>query len=124
MSRLSGLVVMSCSVVRVVDGDTVIVQPVPPAIPVRLLDCWAPETRSRSATEKRAGIESASHLRRLLPVGSACLVEFVTSDSLDERLSFGRLLARIRTSEGVDVSAAQVAAGYATVERSSKRGPG
>ena len=51
--------------IKVVDGDTVDVE-ITRKVRVRLLDCYAPETRTRDAAEKVKGFESKKYLHNML----------------------------------------------------------
>ena len=103
-------------VVRVVDGDTIDVE-VRRTVRIRLLECWAPETRTRDAVEKRRGLAAKDHLKDL--IGSKAVTLHVPTDGsgdVAKILTLNRVLGRVYI-EGVDVSAAMVAAGHATKER-------
>lgn len=100
-------------IVDVYDGDSVVVQPMLPTMRIRLLDCWAPEIRTRDLAEKVRGFESRDHLRTMLPAGSRAMMEIPTSRKLQNSLTFGRVLGRLFTDEG-DVSVRMVADGHAT----------
>lgn len=108
-------------ITRVIDGDTVEIQPLLPVMRIRLLDCWAPETRTKDAAEKAAGIDSKNHLRRLLMDGQRVLVEIPGKQDLDDTLTMGRVLGRvwIHDNAGVlqNVSELQVEAGHATATK-------
>lgn len=109
-------------VTAVYDGDTITVQPLLPAAKIRLLDCWAPELRTRDADEKRRGLASRDHLRKLLPIGSRVTLEVPTTDRLQDSLTFGRVLGRVWRDTDDDgqldnVSTLQVTAGHATATR-------
>lgn len=105
-------------ITRVIDGDTVEVQPLLPVMRIRLLDCWAPETRTKDVAEKAAGMDSKNHLKRLLMDGQRVLIEIPGNQELDETLTLGRVLGRIWTHDNSgqlqNVSELQVAAGHAT----------
>lgn len=106
-------------IVEVYDGDTVTVQPLLPEMRIRLLDCWAPEIRTRDAAEKVRGYESRDHLRTLLPTGERVTLHIPTSDRLQDSLTLGRVLGRLwRDTDGDgkldDASRLQVQAGHAT----------
>lgn len=105
--------------VRVIDGDTVEVA-VERRFVVRLLDCWAPETRTRDKAEKLAGLESRDNLVEL--IGDEPLLLHVPADSpeFDERFTFGRILGRLYTETG-ELSELQVAAGHATKTKLKNR---
>lgn len=108
-------------ITRVIDGDTVEVQPLLPVMRIRLLDCWAPETRTKDIDEKARGIDSKNHLKRILMDGQRVLLEVPGNQELDETLTMGRVLARIWThnAAGVleNVSELQVASGHATEKK-------
>lgn len=103
-------------VVSVYDGDTVTVVPTLPAVNLRIRNCWAPEIRGSKLTEetKLRGFESRDHLRKLLPEGETVRIRVLTTDRLSDSLSFGRAIADVWNSKGVDVAEAQVSAGHAT----------
>lgn len=106
--------------VRVIDGDTVEVS-VERRFVVRLLDCWAPETRTRDKDEKLAGLESRDNLVDLIGDEPLLLLHVpAESPEFDERFTFGRILGRLYTDAG-EVSALQVAAGHATRTKQKKR---
>lgn len=111
-------------ITRVIDGDTVEVQPMLPVMRIRLLDCWAPETRTKNLDEKARGIESRMNLRRLLMEGQRVLVEIPGKQDLDETLTMGRVLGRIWTHDNAgnlqNVSELQVEAGHATATKGDK----
>jgi endonuclease YncB( thermonuclease family) len=107
--------VSPCVIDRVVDGDTVELT-ITRRVTVRLLDCWAPESRTRNSNEKRRGILSKSHLQELLPVGSQAVVQLPGSPEGDisDLITLGRVLGRIWVAGSqVDVSTLQVEAGHA-----------
>lgn len=112
-------------VVDVYDGDTIKVHVVR-ELTVRLLDCWAPEIRTKNEKEKQAGLESRLHLRELLPVGSGIVLHIPTQAGdapaastvgVQDVFTFGRILGRVFDENGKDVSAAMVAAGHATLTK-------
>lgn len=109
-------------VVDVYDGDTLTVQPLLPTMKVRLLDCWAPEVRTKNAAEKQRGYEARDHLRRLLPNGSRVRLHVPTTERLQDSLTFGRVLGNVWRDTDDDgtldnVSKLQVAAGHATATK-------
>lgn len=106
-------------ITKVLDGDTVKIEIPAFVASVRLLDCWAAETRTTDQAEKQEGMVAKSHLQQLLPEGQD--VEVHVPIDFDGRfggsLTFGRLLARLKL-DGQDVSEMMVASGHATKERS------
>lgn len=111
------------AVVReVYDGDTIVVT-VQSELRIRLLDCWAPEVRTRDTEEKRRGFASRDHLAGLIPPGSTIRIQIPTTGRLEDSITLGRVLARAwRDSDGdgqpdADVSVEQVRAGHATARK-------
>ena len=93
-------------VVRVIDGDTVVVQPLL-TIHVRLLDCWAPEKN------ERGGREATERLKQLAEGKTGVLfVPFDHSGDLSKSFTFGRILGRIEI-DGRDVGSILVKEGLA-----------
>jgi endonuclease YncB( thermonuclease family) len=106
-------------IVDVYDGDTVVVQPMLPAMRIRLLDCWAPEIRTRDAAEKVAGYESRDHLRTMLKDGDRVMLHIPTTDKLQDSLTMGRVLGTLwadtdGNGELDNVSTRMVESGHAT----------
>jgi endonuclease YncB( thermonuclease family) len=111
-------------VVRVIDGDTVDVE-ITRTIRVRLLDCWAPETRTKDPEEKAKGYESKKYLHNLLKQvfyndlaarKQKKVTLFIPADEqgeLKDNFSFSRVLGRLFVS-GEDVSELMIEAGKAT----------
>lgn len=100
-----------CKVVNVVDGDTVDVE-VRRVIRIRLLDCWADETRTRNADQKQRGLAAKEHLRAVADGRDATL--FVPGgDVLKDRLTLDRVLGRVWVG-GEDLSELQVKGGFAS----------
>jgi endonuclease YncB( thermonuclease family) len=101
---------------RVIDGDTVDVFVTIP-VRVRLLDCWAPETRG---DEKADGLLAKSLLETMAPAGSQIVVQVPSGhvDALSGVFSFGRVLGQIwRAGDDESLSEMMVAAGAATREK-------
>lgn len=104
---------------RVIDGDTVVVT-IERQVTVRLLECWAPETRTADPQERRRGRASAAHLATLLPpqTPATLYVPGSADGHVADLLTFGRVLGRIWCPGAeCDVSALQVAAGHATPDK-------
>lgn len=111
-------------ITRVIDGDTVEVQPLLPVMRIRLLDCWAPEIhlgKHTTPADKVRGIDSKNHLKRILMDGQRVLMEIPGNQELDETLTMGRVLARLWVHDNAghlqNVSELQVAAGHATATK-------
>jgi len=115
-------VVFEGTIVRVIDGDTYIVQPLPPVVRVRMLDCWSPESRTTDLAEKERGLAAKASLQELLPEGSRVRIRVPTSDDSSKSMTMGRFLAetwRDIDEDGVldDIAASQRAAGHATKDK-------
>jgi len=102
---------------RVIDGDTIDVLITVP-VRVRMINCWAPETRG---DEKAEGQVSKALLEQMAPVGSQVHVNIPTThvDALAGVFTFGRVLGEVwRAGDDESLSALMVAAGAATREKS------
>ena len=104
-------------VVRVIDGDTVEIETTI-RFRVRLLDCWAPESRTSDKTEKRRGIEAKAFLKCVLLEGQAVRWSIPFGPALQDSITLGRVLGRVwRLDPGgsdADVSEIMTEAGYAS----------
>lgn len=107
-----GAVVLTGTVARVVDGDTVHVRVRGFDTVVRLIGVDTPETRHPARPVECWGPEATAHAERLLPVGTAVRLE--SDPSQDVRDRYDRLLAYIYTGRragAASVNRALVAAG-------------
>jgi len=107
-------------ITRVIDGDTVEVE-IKRTLRIRLLDCWAPETRTTDLVEKAKGIKSKKNLQKEAQGQDVSVsVPIDAEGKFGDAMSFGRVLGHIvRDSDGVDLSTLQVVSGFATKERES-----
>jgi micrococcal nuclease len=100
-------------VVRVVDGDTVVVAVGRAEESVRLIGIDTPESVARDRPDECFGAEAAQRLAELLPPGT---VVRLTRD-VEPRDVYDRLLAYVqREPDGLFVNAAQVSDGYAVAK--------
>ncbi|MCA9313846.1 thermonuclease family protein, partial [Candidatus Saccharibacteria bacterium] len=102
-------------VVNVVDGDTVDVE-VRRVVRIRMLDCWAPESRTRDLAEKKEGLKAKDALQKVL-YGRDVIVQVpIESDArFGEAMSMSRVLGRvIDRHTKVDYSEYMVKNGYAS----------
>jgi micrococcal nuclease len=100
-------------VVRVVDGDTVVVAVGGSEESVRLIGIDTPESVARDRPDECFGAEAAQRLAELLPPGT---VVRLTRD-VEPRDVYDRLLAYVqREPDGLFVNAAQVSDGYAVAK--------
>lgn len=99
---------------KIVDGDTVDVE-IRKTVRVRLLDCWAPETRTKDPEEKAKGLQSKEHLSQVCPVGTEVVVHIPASEDgeIADVFTMGRVLGFVFV-DAQDLSEIQVMAGNAT----------
>jgi micrococcal nuclease len=100
----------NATVVRVIDGDTLVIAVAGAEEPVRLIGIDTPESVARDRPVECFGDEASSRLAQLLPPGTAVRL---TRD-VEPRDRYDRLLAYAhRSGDGLFVNAAQVRDGYA-----------
>ena len=100
-------------VVRVVDGDTVIVEVGGAEESVRLIGIDTPESVARDRPNECFGVEASQRLADLLPAGTVVRL----SRDIEPRDVYDRLLAYIqREPDGLFVNAAQVQDGFAVAK--------
>ena len=112
--------VVPCQVVEVYDGDTVTVEFTLRAR-VRMLDCWAPEVRSRNADEKGRGLAAKEYLKQLAEGRRGVLTVPLQGERLDDLFTFGRLLGHIHlTGDDESLSEQMVREGHATTTKQKR----
>lgn len=95
---------------EVIDGDTLDVS-ITYTVRIRLLDCWAPESRGAS---RDAGMAAKSHLIRLA-ADKDCVVQVPMGVDVKRSLTLDRFLGRVwLAGDDTDLSTHQVRAGHAT----------
>lgn len=109
---------------EVYDGDTVVVT-IQKDFRVRMLDCWAPEIKSRNIKEKERGQKSKEFLKSLLHVDDTIIVEIPMTDRIQDSFTFGRVLAYLwKDIDGDgkldDVSDVMIQKGFATKTKKGK----
>lgn len=98
------------TVVRIVDGDTVVVRLDGGDETIRLIGIDTPETKKPNTPVECFGREATAHLQELLPKGTAVRVE----PDVEARDRYDRLLAYLyRVDDGRFVNLAMVADGFA-----------
>lgn len=118
---------LDATVLRVIDGDTVEVQFVVQHR-LRLMDCWAPETRlgrNTSAADKMRGLAAKSYLQALLSECQHKVRVWIPGNGGDiaHLTSMSRLVGRmwrvpdLEPADPVDVSTLMVQSGHATATR-------
>ncbi len=109
-------------VLRVIDGDTIVVR-TSIEYQVRLIDCWAPESRTKNLHEKERGLRAKDRMQQLAATGSLVRVHVPNGSSdLTEAITMGRLLGRVWPMQNglpaaEDLSVTMVREGLATVEK-------
>ena len=103
----------AATVVRVVDGDTLVVELAGSQQPVRLIGIDTPETVAPGRPVECFGPEASARLGALTPAGTAVRLE----RDVEARDAYDRLLAYVyRADDGLFVNRAQVEGGYATAD--------
>jgi micrococcal nuclease len=98
------------TVVRVVDGDTLVAHLAAEDENLRLIGIDTPETKKPGAPVECFGAEASAHLAELLPAGATVRLE----RDVEDRDRYGRLLAYVhRVPDDLFVNQAMVADGYA-----------
>lgn len=103
--------VLPAKVVSVYDGDTVKVQ-FTTEFNIRMLDCWAPEVKTKDPDEKRRGIEAKKYLETLLKPGDEVVLEIPYDGKIGDSVSLGRFLAKVYKDNN-NISELMVKSGYA-----------
>lgn len=94
-------------VVRIIDGDTLVVDIDGDRERVRILSIDTPETKDPDQPVECLGPEAAAFLKELLPVGTEVELDYDTT----RRDRYGRLLAAVFTPDGESAAEALAAAG-------------
>lgn len=106
----------SCIVVNVVDGDTVDVE-VRRVLRVRLIDCWAPESRTKDKAEKKKGLAAKAHLKSIAEDKPGVLfIPGSRRQRLSDILTLNRLAGYVFV-EGESIGQLQRQAGHASAEK-------
>lgn len=112
-----------CFCTNVIDGDTLDIELRIP-LRIRLLDCWAPESRTKNLDEKKDGIASKESLRRLAQGKHGhVFVPTMNALSVGDVLTLGRVLGRVWIDgRDKDVSQQQVESGHAASAKGKELG--
>jgi endonuclease YncB( thermonuclease family) len=116
-------IALRCQVVDVVDGDTIEVE-VTQRVRVRLVDCWAPESRTKDLAEKRRGLAAKARLETLAKGRPATLfVPTGDARTLGDVTTLGRLVGKVWIDgEETSLSEQQVRAGLASTTKGGALG--
>lgn len=110
-------------VIRVIDGDTIIVE-TKSQFHIRLIDCWAPESRTSDIAEKQRGLRSKNRMIQLAE-GRSVRVSVPLTGDLTEATTMSRVLGRVWLNvdgvpQSVDLSSQMVSEGLATKTKELK----
>ena len=110
-------------VTRVVDGDTLDVELRVDAR-IRLIDCWAPESRTLNLDEKQRGLAAKANLEALTQTESCIVViPFDSAASVGDVLTLDRILGRVwMDGHDADLSTQQVVGGFSTTAKAERAG--
>lgn len=111
-----------CDVMRVIDGDTLVVQ-VQRTLHVRLVDCWCAEVHETGVDgEKAKGLKAKAYMERLALRKEATLsVPTNASEDVSATFTLGRVLGRVWVDGDLnDLSTQMVAAKLATKAKTPK----
>lgn len=103
------------TIARVIDGDTLIFN-IHDTIPasIRLLDCWAPESRTSDKHEKGLGVASKEHLKFVEGKRAKLFIPTGQAQNVGDVFTFSRILGAVWL-EGSEHSLSEVqrSGGYA-----------
>ncbi len=100
--------------ISVIDGDTIDVE-IRKTIRIRLLDCWAPETRTKDKEEKARGLKSKKYLETF--IADKELTLFVPeTKKFSDMFTFGRILGHVWADEK-NISQEMVESNHATMSK-------
>lgn len=121
-SRPAAGMTLPCKVINVVDGDTLDVQVVQ-LVRVRLLECWAPESRTLNLKEKQRGLASKRNLHAMANAKSAT-VWIPIGGAFRDSLTLDRVLGHVWIEgQAASLSEMQVAVGHAYRTRPQEPAP-
>ena len=111
------------TVVRVIDGDTVVVRS-QIEYQIRLLDCWAPESRTKDLAEKQRGLAAKARMQELADC-QQCRVFMPAARTVADMITMGRILGRVwilqdGSPTDTDLSSIMVSEGHATLTKEVK----
>jgi endonuclease YncB( thermonuclease family) len=113
---------LDARVTHIVDGDTIdCTVLVPLVFRIRLLDCWAAETRTRDPEVKQRGLAAKAYLEKLIG-HNPVRVHIPGRAKLGDMLTLDRVLGRVWPMQdgkplSGDLSARMVEAGHATTTK-------
>jgi endonuclease YncB( thermonuclease family) len=113
-------VTIDAVVTRIIDGDTIAVRS-SVDYQIRLIDCWAPESRTRDQAEKTQGLQAKMRMQQIA-LGKEVRVHIPGSKDLTDLTTLGRVLGRVwvirnAKPEPQDLSAQMVSENLATAQK-------
>lgn len=99
------------TIVDVYDGDTLTFE-VKKRFKVRLIDCWAPEVRTRDLAEQQRGFASKEHLKSIALDKPGVLFVPAGRTHVGQATSLSRVLGHVWV-DGESLASQQVEAGHA-----------
>jgi endonuclease YncB( thermonuclease family) len=111
------------TVIKVVDGDTIDVE-LHIRTRIRMLGCWAPESRTLDPAEKKLGLAAKAHLSELTADGNGTVfIPTEDAHSIADVMTLDRLLGRFwMDGQVTDISTEQVVNGFASSTKGGKLG--
>jgi len=111
------------TIVRVIDGDTVVVRS-HIEYQIRLLDCWAPESRTKDLAEKQRGLAAKARMQQLADC-QQCRVFMPAAGTVADMITMGRILGRVwilqdGSPTDTDLSTIMVKEGLATSKKEAR----
>ncbi len=100
--------------ISVIDGDTLDVE-IRKTIRVRLLECWAPETRTKDKEEKSRGLKSKKFLETFI-AGKELTLFVPETKKFSDMFTFGRVLGHVWAGEK-NISQEMVESNHATMSK-------
>lgn len=115
--------VVDGTIVRVIDGDTVVVRS-HIEYQIRLLDCWAPESRTKDLAEKQRGLAAKARMQELADC-QQCRVFMPAAGTVADMITMGRILGRVwilqdGSPADTDLSTIMVREGLATPQKETR----
>ena len=105
-------IVLDGECVRVIDGDTIVVRSTI-EYHVRLIDCWAPEARTKDPEEKQRGLAAKTRMNELAHT-QKLRIAIPIGGEVGDSITMGRVLGRAWLNDGRELSEIMVNDGLAT----------
>jgi endonuclease YncB( thermonuclease family) len=113
-----------CRVIEVIDGDTLEVDVVK-RVRVRLIDCWAPEIRTKNDVVKKAGAAAKKNMQYMAEdLDGVLFIPGHENNEIGDSLTLSRVVGQVWV-DGPDkrsLAERQVAAGHASTHKGGRLG--